>query len=269
MSVRVPPGSEHYRPEKHLEWWLTDGRWRDAAIRVSRLISDPSSIPAGQLLKTDTRRLVFTLPLADGSDCVVKAFPLRGLRTRLKHWKYAPSEAWNLSEAAERGLPVPELYGWGARRELGLVRWNAVLMQRVEGRTFAEILEEAEDDGQRAVWVERSIALFRQIYRAGCNHIDLKPEALIFGEEPDSDRIIDFQYCTFAAESDIDTFMAQAGHFVHWWEKSEAPAPALVDAWFEALLAAVEVPLACQDEARGIFESHRRTVRSIADRLQQ
>ena len=269
MSVRVPPGCERYRLDKHLEWWLTEPRWRDAAISASRLISDPSSIPAGQLLKTDTRRLVFTLPLVEGFDCVVKAFPLRGLRTRLKHWKYAPSEAWNLGEAVERGLPVPTLYGLGARRELALVRWNAVLMQRVEGRTFSEVLEEADDDDQRSVWIERSIALFRQIYRAGCNHIDLKPEALTFGVIPESDRIIDFQYCTFADEPNIDTFMAQAGHFVHWWERSDAPSTTLVDGWFDALLAAVEVPAARRDEARGIFESHRRTVRSIADRLQQ
>ena len=213
-------------------WWLAEAAWREQAEAAARWIAEPERLPADALLKTATRRLVFTIDgIEAGTGAVVKAFPLEGFRTRLKQQKYAPSEAANLAEAARRGVPVPALYGWGERRRAGLVRWNAVLMERIGGATFADLAlargavsgaPEAGGSGAATDWLNRSARLLAAVYSAGCNHIDLKPETLYFGESAARDRIIDFQYCTFGSPS-LTTFMAQLGYFAYWWDRSFGP----------------------------------------------
>ncbi len=260
-------------------WWLVQSAWQEKAAFAARAIADPGLLAPDALLKAATRRLVFALDaMEDDTRVVVKAFPLEGLRTRLKHRKYAPSEAANLAEAARRGIPVPALYGWGEQRSAGLVRWNAVLMESIAGATFADLAESAggasAEESEPAAsapppdWLERSARLLATIYASGCNHIDLKPEALLFGATAADDRIIDFQYCTFGSPS-VTTFMAQLGHFAYWWDRSLGPVEDLVEAWFQAVLDYAEIPTDGRAAARETFADFRARVRSIADRLVQ
>jgi len=252
-----------------VRWWLKDACREEAARRASAAIEAPSSISDDRLLKSGVRRLVFMEAAGASGGCIVKAFPLGGLRHRLKHRKYAWSEARNLIEASRRGIPAPALHGWGHARRLGTVRWNAVLMERIGGRDFLEALDRAGDEAARAALMRRSAQLFRRLFLAGCNHIDLKPEALRFGDHAPQDAVIDFQYCTFADAPRLETLMAQAGHFVHGWEAEAHPEPESVGKWTAILLDVLEVPVTGRGEALRILEHNRRQVPSIAERLRQ
>lgn len=249
-----------------VRWWLARDAWADAARTATRGVRDSASIAPERLLKSGLRRLVFT---GDTGAWVAKAFPLTTLKSRLKHRKYAPSEARNLWLAAQRSVPVPALYGVGWQRRGALVRWNAVLMERLEGDTFDAALRKAADPAERSRVLERAALLFRRLYLAGCNHIDLKPEALRLGADSTGDAIIDFQYCTFRRAPHLDTIMAQAGHFVHWWEKQESPPPEWVEEWIGILMERLDVPAPRIGTARRIFEDNRGRVPSIAERLRQ
>ncbi|MEM8767752.1 MAG: hypothetical protein AAGE43_09935 [Pseudomonadota bacterium] len=260
-------------------WWLAHSSWQETADAAACAIAAPGQLDAEVLLKAATRRLVFTAEgIEAGSSIVVKAFPLDGFRARLKHWKYAPSEAANLAEAARRGVPVPALYGWGERRRAGLVRWNAVLMERITGRTFTELAAAKVDapaagsDSAVAVsssaWLDRSARLLATMFTGGCNHIDLKPGTLLFGANAADDRVIDFQYCSFGDPS-VTTFMAQLGHFAYWWDRALNPPEDLVEAWFQVVLDHADIPVEARASAQETFADYRLRVRSIAERLVQ
>lgn len=268
--MRRPPGLEPFTVAPNSRWWLAGPENLPTARLATAQILDPGAIPAERLLKSGTRRLVFALPDARGApERLVKAFPLSGVRVRLKAWKYAPSEAGNLMEAARRRIPVPATCGWGEERRHGLVVWNAVLMERIQGRNFAEVMGDAADDEARRSWLDRTTTLLSRVFVAACNHIDLKPEALIFADQAAADRVIDFQYCRFQDRPRIDTWMAQAGHFAYWWDRELNPDPVLVDYWLESLFQKLEIPPERASGARAVLTEHRARVRSIADRLRQ
>jgi hypothetical protein len=252
-----------------VRWWLADLRWQEAALEAGRSIAAPETIPSDRLLKAGRRRLVFAGPAVGAPAWVIKAFPLDDLRGRLKHRKYAFSEARNLWLARQRAVPVPTLFGWGGKRRMGIVRWNAVMMERIGGQTITEALADAGDDAARQALIGRCALLFRALFRAGCNHIDLRPEAIHLGRHATEDAVIDFQYCTFSDQPRLATIMAQAGHFAHWWEQQAPADAAWVEGWIGELLDMLEVPDAERREARSILEVHRLRVPSIAERLRQ
>lgn len=268
MTDQVPGCAHPLALPDRVRWWLIDAAWEGPAQRATHAIREPRAIPPEHLLKTGVRRLVFTGEVGGKPRWVAKAFPLTPLRSRLKHDKYARSEARNLALARQRSVPAPRVYGWGEQRGWGVVRWNAVLMERIGGRSFADALEQAEDEVRRTEVFDRCVLLFRSLHLAGCNHIDLKPEALCLGDDRSEDAIIDFQYCTFRDRPCLATIMAQAGHFVHWWERQHPPRE-WVDQWVHRLMEVLEVPAGRRTEACRILSENRRRILPIAARLQQ
>ena len=220
-------------------WFLRSPAWASLTERVGELIRKPEEIPADALLKRAPRRLVFLCQagLAQHPLIVVKVFPLSRLRDRLRHKRYAYNETVNLLTAADLGLPVPGVFGYGLCREMGLTRWNALLLQFLQGRPLREHLAGADALTQRnLLW--RVLPLFQKIYQAGCNHIDLGPHAIFLGDTNGArDCLIDFQYCRFLEKPDPRTLAAQAGYFgwclTTYWNLAPA---SLVTEWFETLL---------------------------------
>lgn len=248
-------------------WRTVDEAWRPSVILATRRITGQEEIPATNLLKRGPRRLVFRQETAvSGHGCViVKAFPLDTLRHRWRHGKYGRAEATNLLIARERGLPVPRVFAFGWQRRWGLVAWNALVMEFMNGRPMKEHLVNAGNPAKRELlW--RVLPLFRRIYETGCNHIDLGPHAILLGESAAEDCLIDFQYCRFLAHPAPETFAAQAGYFAwclttHW---NLAPRD-MVTEWFEALLETL--PLSNLPELRRRFQHHMEHKASIQERL--
>ena len=218
-------------------WQLAGESWREAATRSAKLIDQPGQIPAGNLFKRAERRLIFRLDAAHPQHeaIVVKSFPLTHLRHRWNHQKYAPTEARNLLVAKQRGLPVPAVFACGARRRLGLVSWNAVLVELMPGRPLKELLSNADENTQR-ILLQRVLPLFKKMYETACNHIDFGPHAILM-DDARGDSLIDFQYCRFLDRASPQTFAALAGYFgwcltTHW----NLTPPKIVHEWFELLL---------------------------------
>jgi hypothetical protein len=262
-------------------WRVRTPDWLARLEQATDWIEHPDRIPAPALLKAGRRRLIFIL----GSDAasasehdhargegpraraVVKAFPLEGWRQRWKQAKYAPAETRNLLLAAQRGLPVPEVFAAGERRRWGMVTWNALVTGFVSGRPLRARLESADAPTQRELlW--RVLPLFRQVYETGCNHIDLGPHAILLADRAgESDHLIDFQYCVFLDRPAPLTFARQAGYFgwcltAHW----NLVGPALLHEWSEALWAAAGLPEQAL-ELRKVYQHHLHHRASIQERL--
>ena len=250
-------------------WQTCHPEWAECLTEVSQLINSPQHIADDKLLKRANRRLVFSHQHpTTKQDFVVKAFPLEGLKRQLlKHHKYAYAEAQHLHHAQTLGLQVPALYAFGYQG-LVLKRWNAVIMEQVKGREFLTVLNAAQTDNDKQNTLQRCVELFASLLEVGANHIDLKPEALIFGEDPSKDRVIDFQYCSFV-NPNLGTAMAQAGHFAYWWLKEDADAEAEIQNWIELLINRLSTTHQEQDKAYDCFNQHRHSVMSIEQRLKQ
>ena len=265
----MAPGSLpiHCELGNRFHWQLRDDSHRAAAESASREIEEPALIEPGRLLKAGTRRLIFRCKTTP-AQTVVKAFPLDGTRQRLKHRKYADSEALNLDTAHRLNLPVPRLYGLGHKRRLGLVSCNAVLMEFVPGHPLHEMVAQATTAAQLSDLRKRAIALFQALYLSGCNHIDLRPDALILGSSAAADRIIDFQYCRFLGEPRPVTIGAQAGYFAHWLSRSN-PDSRFLSGWIDQLLQALQIDGGDRTDAERAYHSNADAPRSIAARLEQ
>lgn len=248
-------------------WRIVDESWRPSVAQATRRITGREQIPTAEMLKRGPRRLVFwqETALPDHRTVIMKAFPLDTLRHRWRHRKYGRAEATNLIIARERGLPVPRVFAFGWQRQWGLVAWNALLMEFMNGRPMREHLSTADASAQRELlW--RVLPLFRRIYETGCNHIDLGPHAILIGESPAADCLIDFQYCRFLEQPVPETFAAQAGYFgwcltTHW----NLVPRGMVTEWFEALLA--DLSLSDLPELRRRFLHHLEHKASIQERL--
>ncbi len=248
-------------------WRIIDESWQPSVIHATRRITGRAEVSAADLLKRGPRRLVFrqetTVP--EHPRVVVKAFPLDTLRHRWRHGKYGRAEAANLLIARKRGLPVPRVLAFGWQRQWGLVMWNALLMECMNGRPMKEHLSTADASAKRALlW--RVLPLFRRIYETGCNHIDLGPHAILLGATAAEDCLIDFQYCRFLERPSPQTFAAQAGYFAwclttHW---NLVPRD-MVTEWFDALLA--DLSLSNIPELQQRFRHHLEHKASIQERL--
>ncbi len=258
-------------PATASRWRLQEPWLRAVATEATGIVnSPPSTIANGRYLKRERRRLVFSLQTGK-TPLLIKAMPLDSLRARLRQGRYAPAEADHLAQAAERGLPVPQVLGLGHQRGLALVRWNAVIMEFLPHVSLRERFLKHPPEDESSLWglLTRSRRLLTHLYQAGCNHIDFGPHAVMLDPHPEGedDRVIDFQYCHFHAQPRPETLAAQAGYFA--WSIStnrDWVAVPMIEKWFDTLLEECGLT---SDEAklRPLFETARKRRASIRERL--
>lgn len=235
MQKRLTECPWHVRPQLGVSWWLSDSSWALVCENASRHIINPDLIAPEALLKKGHRRLVFTTDATDQHpETVVKAFPVDDLARRFNNRKYAFSEAANLIHAARLGVPVPSVAGWGQSR-FRRQAWSAVLVERIHGDSFADLL--ISDRADSGIF-KRCVQLLLTLYQTGVNHIDLRTDALFFGADETTDRIIDFQYCSFRPKPSLTTFLAQIGHFLYWWENQLGRSDAMEE-WLSRLISSL------------------------------
>ncbi len=208
-----------------VRWRLRNEAHAQDVEAATRYLVQPDLSPELQILKRSERRLVFVLPESEtGSELVVKAFPVSDLKRRFFNGKYAKSEAGNLAEPARRGVNVPELLAWGTGT-LRLQPWTAVLMRRIVGVPFDQVLQTQKIDREEAI--QRCVTVLMSLFSSGVNHIDLRPDVIFLG--PAGDAVIDFQYCRFLPSPVLVTFIAQLGYFLHWWKRQDRTPQAMDD----------------------------------------
>lgn len=270
LRKQLPTGFVCDRPRRS-QWWLSERPIRQKISQLVEVIeTQPPAFDGGHYHKRDQRRLVFQVNSEDSPDLVVKAMPLDTLRSRLAHRRYARAEALNLLRAAENGLPVPTVYAFGECRRLGLVQWSAVIMEALPHTHLRERLLVRPQDTELSQLLERASALLEKLYRAGCNHIDFGPHAVMLSAEgPDDDRLIDFQYCRFLSQPRADVLASQAGYFA-WsvstnrdWVTAET-----MERWFDAVLQRCGLQ-SQKDALTPLYHQARRRRASIRERLAQ
>ncbi len=245
------------------EWRVVDKIPAKSLEEISVQICNPEMIGSADLLKKAKRRLVFIYPV-EGQKFVVKAFPLDSIGKKLKHRKYAYSEAFNMAQAERLGIPSPQLLGYGYQKRLFLVNWNAVLMEYLPYSSMEQLLDHNDDALVRMNILQKAYPLFDIMYKTGCNHIDFKPGSICM-DEADL-RIIDFQYVCYMSKPSLLVLAAQAGHFAwdvsvrnNWLSVEEA------HTWFGGLLEYLDVS---RDESVWDVFIRTSSIRySIADRM--
>lgn len=232
----VVPGNAGFR------WFLCGNDFASWAWRAEDFLLGESATDAIEPLKCATNRIVFRIGGIDGDDSpatvVAKAFPMSTLKQRLyRYRRYGPMEVGNLLEGARRDLPVPTVWGFGLQRRLGMVLASVVLMEDIAPRLpVAELLRSSAQKPDR---LDRILAIvgdvLLQLYRAGCNHIDLHHHAIWIDETLEGQpKVIDFQYVRYLRRPSLNVFMFMASSFTRLCLEF-IPEPTL-DAWMEEFL---------------------------------
>jgi tRNA A-37 threonylcarbamoyl transferase component Bud32 len=104
--------------------------------------------------------------------------------------------------------------------------------------TVAQRLRSASDDNQRREILSLVTQLVLQLYRAGCNHVDVNDGNILICPDNRQVRIIDLQYARFLHQPSPTVLMAQAARFRLSCVNSHSAEEAILDEWLISLLAA-------------------------------
>ena len=235
-------------------WWLKD----ESLVPVARSIlaavdkcPESSSPDNFQILKQTHDRLILrVLPQNFASQSfIAKIFILSCLRHKLKYHikkydRFGFAEAANLIIAAQRGLNVPRIYGYGRiYGSLALIKKSIVLLEDLAHQaTVGKLLElNSRDQNKCADILGRTIPVFAGLYKANCNHIDVNPESILLDDEDLKQRVflLDFEYARFYDRPSLEILMFEAAHFAKacsGWLKEDT-----INNWVANLLDAIEV----------------------------
>ena len=253
-------------------WYLADACWEKLAQRANGiLLNGHPGAEDMEILKKAIKRFIFRLkPGADDSaipSVVIKAFPMPKLKMRLlRYRRYGPAELGNLFEATRRGLPVPRVFGYGRLRRGLLVLGTMIMMEDLAPRqTVGTLLADAEGQPSRQREIlDRTLPLFVQLYRKGCNHIDLNPQSIWLSEDPRLDqKISDFHYARFLNQPSPKALVSQAAYFARCC--SRIVPEDLFQPWLPKLLTAADIDNS--DQWLKTFSRFRRLNLSQAKRL--
>jgi len=234
-------------------WHLADPRWAAAAESVSRVArADGEAMPLGdvQVLCERGRRRVLRVATHESGHATVvaKVFTLSSFHRRVLHQamgynRYALGEATNLMTAAQRGLPVPRVYGYGrAQGRWRLIQTDFLLIEDLASCVpVGQLLDRhAADPGLCAEIMDRTIPVFVGLFRTGCNHIDVNPDAiLVEGNDITKAFVLDFEHAVFSPTPRMEILSFEAAYFARgcqrWVDKD------MIDRWFTRLVEAIGV----------------------------
>ncbi len=235
-------------------WWLRD----DNLIPMSQSIAsavdkfNSSLLPDNiDIIKNEDRRFILRINSSQSFEksFIAKVFPLCCLRHRLKYHRmkykrFAFGEAINLLIAAERGLNVPMVYGYG--RIYGsslLIKKDILLLEELANQTAVDKLLELNSNDQEkcAKILERTIPIIIGLYKAGCNNIGFNTGAIMLadGNSAKNDFVLDFEYVEFHDKPSLEILMFEAANFAKYcrgWLTEQT-----INEWRAKLLDAVKI----------------------------
>lgn len=226
-------------------WALADSSWAHTAKVTAAIIENPALLPGDAYYKNESRRLIFRLSAPNGTpDVVIKGFPLKKWKHKIRHKQYAYNEAFNLIAAKQRGLPVPDVFGLGCGYRKGLLHWVAVVMEHIPFPCMRDNFIRGLSEAESLENLRRTIPSFRKLYLAGCNHIDFGPHSIMLApDSAEKDVLIDFQYAGFVNAPNQNILAAQLGYF--GWSvgtNRDWVSPAMRDQWYSEVLCALDIP---------------------------
>lgn len=205
-----------------------------------------------ELIKEEDNRQVFKITSrGNAKSYIFKVFPLQCLRHRLKYlWmtrrssRFAYGEAISLLIAAEKGINVPDVYGYGYVLDKSMLIEKSVLILECLSHhtTIGDLLELHRNDQARCLQIlNRSIPLFVKLYETACNHISANTGAIMFSDEsnPKDDFLLDFEYAKFYKKPSLELLMYEAATLAKYckcWVSEDT-----MNEWAKELLIAVRV----------------------------
>jgi len=175
--------------------------------------------PPEAVYKWTERRLVFKFSAnSDGGETLVaKGFLLKHPRQRIKSYRYGLEETANLLMAAQSGISVPAIYGYGILYgKSRLPNATFLLFECLSDyEVIGDLLKRAKENPAecRAILMH-TVPSFVSLYKAGCNHIDIHTKTIMMHKDADlPPRILDFHYVRFHGRPNLETLAFMAGFF--------------------------------------------------------
>ena len=180
---------------------------------------------------------------------VVKICPFLRFKHRLeytvvRHHIFGISEAANLIIAADRGLNVPEVYGYGCIYDsFRLIKMSVVILEYLNHYSPVDQLLELNrgDERKCAEILDRTLPVFVGLYKAGCNNIETNLHAIMLsdnGSKPDA-FVLDFEGAKFHNKPSLEILMFEAANLVKW--SPQLLTEEVINNWLAKLLDAVKV----------------------------
>jgi len=214
----------------HVYWDAEGNKWH---LRNDKLISTVAAFnaahrairefpanPSKAVYKWTKRRLVFRFCAnSDGREAfVAKGFLLENLRHRIKSYRYGLDESANLLTAAQRGIPVPLVHGFGIQYgKSRLPNANFLLLECLSDyELVGDLLNKAKGNPAEChAILMRTIPTFVSLYKGACNHIDIHTKTIMMHEDCNLPaKILDFHYAQFHNQPSVNVLAFEAGFFV-------------------------------------------------------
>jgi hypothetical protein len=244
-----------YRDAARTVWRLKDEGLVAVAQSILPAINkfNESSLPHNfHLLKGKKgERTVFRVNSSPSNkkSFVVKVCPLTRFRHRLKytmmkHQMFGFSEVANLIIAAERGLNVPKVYGYGYVYDFfRLIKMSIAIIEDLNHYSRVdELLKLNRGDEQKyAEILNRTIPVFVDLYKAGCNNIEINLHAIMLsdnGSYPDA-FVLDFEGAKFHNKPSLEILMFEAASLVKW--SPQLLTEEVINNWLAKLFVAIKV----------------------------
>ncbi|MBT3278037.1 MAG: hypothetical protein HN370_01525 [Phycisphaerales bacterium] len=182
----------------------------------------------------------------------MKLFSLTRFRQKMRYHtkkfsqtRFGFGEANALLVAANRNLPVPNIYGHGLlKNRFGNPTLDMILMEHIHHhQTIGTLLNDARGNEEECkALLKRTTPLFVQLFHAGCNNIDMNLGTILLNSDGESkDYLLDFEYSRFHNEPNLTVLMSEAGFFAHRCQKNAALSADLMEWWFADLLTALHI----------------------------
>lgn len=248
-----------YRDAEGSRWRLRSASLIPAVTAFNAAHRAIRDLPKGsceEVYKWTERRQVFRFRgSGTGREFLVaKGFLLKNARQRIKSYRYGLDETANLLMAAQRGISVPAIYGFGVQYgKSGLPRGNFLLLECLSDYGLVgDLLEKAKDNPiERRAVLMRTIPVFVSLYHAGCNHVDIHKKTIMMHNDVEKPpKILDFHYARFCDRPNIEVLAFEAGFFVG--ACSDTLDQGAIEEWLSSL--AHEVGLGDESERRAFVE---------------
>jgi len=176
--------------------------------------------------------------------CSLNRFKHRLTYPAMKTHTLGFSEAANLIIAANRGINVPKIYGYGSISDFfRMTKMTIVILENLRGYTTVEKLLELNkgDDNKCAEIICRTIPVFVDLYKAKCNNIEINLHGIMLANrnsKPDA-FILDFENAVFHNKSSLEILIFEAASLVKW--SPNLLSEKVITDWLAKLLNAVNI----------------------------
>ncbi len=247
-AVSQALGFKHKAPRTW--WWLKDESLVPLVPELIDAVEEcgKGSVPKNVVpLRECARKTIFRLDPAGGPSLVGKACYLRTLRLKSQfirrgfHYpKFGFDEGSNLVLAAAKGIPVPEVWGYGhVGIRLGIPTATVLLLEYLDTSPLETLIENATEEKQGEL-LATAIPLVIKLFRAGCHHVALKSDAIMMRPDGTDLKVLDLEHAKFYDEPSTQSLAFHAG-FLAGSAKAFV-ADEVFDRWFPKVLDAADVP---------------------------